>query len=395
MTSFSNPTSDESTEVDPRTVHERIEQGDPVSIIDVRGPTEFDEWRISGPSVEIVNIPGPEFAGGISDSLLDSLPAGEPLVVVCAKGISSAEIASQLRDRGIPAKNLADGMEGWAQIFVREELDRYEGTGTLYQYRRPSSGCLSYLLVDGSSAAVFDPLRAFADRYRSDVADSGATLEYAFDTHVHADHFSGVRDLVSDETTGVLPRPAIERGVTYESTIEAAEDGETFSVGDSTVTAIHTPGHTSGMTSYLVDDSVVLTGDALFTDSIARPDLEEGMDGANEAAALLYESLQEKILALPEDVVVAGGHVSDAAVPAEDGTYTATIGEIEATMPVLSLDEESFVDRILEDIPPRPSNYQSIIAANLGETTVDADEAFQMELGPNNCATSTDALRGD
>ena len=395
MTSFSNPASDESTEVDPRTVHERIERGDPVSIIDVRGPTEFEEWRISGPSVEIVNIPGPEFAGSISDSILDSLPQGEPLVVVCAKGISSAEIASQLRDRGVPARNLADGMEGWAQIFVSEELDGYEGAGTLYQYRRPSSGCLSYLLVDGDSAAVFDPLRAFADRYRSDAADRGATLEYAFDTHVHADHFSGVRELVSDETTGVLPRPAIERGIRYESEVVAADDGEQFSIGDSTVTAVHTPGHTSGMTSYLVEDSVILTGDALFTESIARPDLEEGMDDARDAAALLYESLHEKILTLPADVVVAGGHVSDAAVPAEDGTYTATIGELVETMPVLSLDKDAFVDRILEDMPPRPSNYQSIIAANLGKTTVDPDEAFRMELGPNNCATSTDALRGD
>lgn len=395
MTSFSNSTADGSTGVDPRTLHERIDRDEPVTILDVREPTEFEEWNISGPSVEIVNIPGPEFAGNIPDSILDSLPRGDPLVVVCAKGISSAEIASQLRDRGFLAKNLAEGMEGWAQIYVSEELGRYTGAGTLYQYRRPSSGCLSYLLVDGDSAAVFDPLRAFADRYRSDAADHGATLEYAFDTHVHADHFSGVRDLVSDETTGVLPRPAIERGITYESEIEAADDGETFSVGDSTVRAIYTPGHTSGMTSYLVDDSVILTGDALFTESIARPDLEEGMEGATNAASLLYESLQENILAFPDDVVVAGGHVSDAAVPAEDGTYTATIGELTTTMPILSLAKDSFVDRILEDMPPRPSNYRSIIAANLGQKTVDADEAFQMELGPNNCATSTDALRGD
>lgn len=395
MTSFSNSTSDGRTAVDPRTLHDRIDRGDPVSILDVRGPAEFEAWSISGPSVEIVNIPGPEFTDGIPDSILDSLPEAEPLVVVCAKGISSAEIASQLRDRGIPAKNLDEGMEGWAGIFVRERVDRYEGSGTLYQYHRPSSGCLSYLLVDGDAAAVFDPLRAFADRYRSDAADSDATLEYAFDTHVHADHFSGVRDLVSDKTTGVLPRPAIERGVTYESEIEAADDGETFSVGESTVTAIHTPGHTSGMTSYFVDDSVLLTGDGLFTESIARPDLEEGMDDATDAAATLYESLQEKILTLSDDVLVAGGHVSEAAVPAEDGTYTATIGELQKTMQVLSLDEDSFVDRVLDDMPPRPSNYRTIIAANLGETTVDADEASQMELGPNNCATSTDALRGD
>ncbi|MFW5938305.1 MAG: MBL fold metallo-hydrolase, partial [Halanaeroarchaeum sp.] len=214
-------------------------------------------------------------------------------------------------------------------------------------------------------------------------------------THIHADHFSGVRELVDDETVGILPRAAIDRGVTYESSVDAIDDGASVSVGAATVTAIHTPGHTTGMTSYLVDDSVILTGDALFTESVARPDLEAGADGAADAARELYDSLREKILTLPDGVVVAGGHLSDAAVPSEDGTYTATIGELVETMAVLSLDESAFVDRILEDMPPRPSNFESIIATNLGREDVDADEAFQMELGPNNCATSTDALRGD
>lgn len=379
--------------IEPREVYDRIQEGESVTILDTRRPSDFEEWHIDGPTVEIANVPKSEFEGDIDPDLIESLPEGSPLLVVCAKGISSAEIAATLRDRGIDATNMALGMEGWARVFVAREIREYDGTGTLWQYHRPSSGCLSYMLVHEGEAAVFDPLRAFTDRYRSDVAGHGAALVAAFDTHVHADHFSGVRQLAADGTMGVLPEPAIERGVTYADEIHAAADGETFSVGEATVTAVHTPGHTTGMTSYLLDEATLLTGDGLFVDSLARPDLEAGDDGAPEAAGTLYDSLHEVILTYPEDLLVAGGHVSDAAEPTQDGTFTATLGELKDSMAVLSLDRDAFVEHVLADFPPRPSNYRTIIGANLGKTTVSEEDAFQLELGPNNCATSTETLR--
>ena len=379
-------------EVAPDELYRRIERGEDVTIIDVRGPNEYADWHIDGETVESVNVPGTAFEGGLDGDLVADLPSGGPLVIVCAKGISSATIANLLQANGVDAKNLADGMEGWAEVYVPVEIERYTGSGTLYQYQRPSSGCLGYLLVDGDEAAVFDPLRAFTDRYRRDARNHGADLVYAFDTHIHADHFSGVRSLASSGVVGVLPDSAVERGVSYADEIETAPDGSVFSVGDATVEAIHTPGHTSGMTSYLVDGSVLLTGDGLFTESVARPDLEEGADGAEDAARLLYRSLHDRILPLDDDVVVAGGHFSDSATPVDDGTYTATIGELRGSMTILSADEDDFVERILADMPPRPSNYRSIIGANLGQERVTDARAFQLELGPNNCATSTDAL---
>jgi glyoxylase-like metal-dependent hydrolase (beta-lactamase superfamily II) len=133
----------------------------------------------------------------------------------------------------------------------------------------------------------------------------------------------------------------------------------------------------------------------LFVESVARPDLEAGDDGAPEAARQLYETVQQTILPLDDDLLIGGAHYSQAATPAEDGTYTATLGEITSKMEILSLDEEAFVDRILSDMPPRPANYERIIATNLGQETVDDEEAFELELGPNNCAASQDALTGD
>jgi glyoxylase-like metal-dependent hydrolase (beta-lactamase superfamily II) len=149
------------------------------------------------------------------------------------------------------------------------------------------------------------------------------------------------------------------------------------------------------MTSYLVGESLLATGDGLFIESVARPDLEEGDEGAPDAARMLYESLQERVLTLPDDTLIGGAHYSDAAEAADDGTYTAPIGDLVDEMAALTMEEEDFVDLILSDMPPRPANYEDIIATNLGQNAVDDQEAFTLELGPNNCAASQDSLAGD
>jgi glyoxylase-like metal-dependent hydrolase (beta-lactamase superfamily II)/rhodanese-related sulfurtransferase len=381
--------------IDPETLFEQIDAGEEVTILDVRRPSSFEEWQIDGESVEIVNEPYYNFLDGLDDDLLERIPEGDPLVVLCGEGKSSEYVASVLSEEGRDTVGLEDGMEGWARVYQTSEITRYDGPGTVLQYQRPSSGCLGYMVYHDGEAAVVDPLRAFADRYLEDAAELGVTLKYAIDTHVHADHISGVRALDDRDVEGVFPEAAVDRGVTYADDLTTAADGDTFAVGDATIEAVHTPGHTTGMTSYLVGDSVLLTGDGLFAESVARPDLEEGDEGAPEAAQLLHESLHERILTLSDDVVVAGGHTSDAATPADDGTYTATIRELEATMDALSLDDDDFVDLVLSDMPPRPANYEQIIATNLGQEAIDDAEAFELELGPNNCAASEDTLTAD
>lgn len=378
--------------VQPSTLAQWLAAEQPVTIVDIRTKADFDEWHIDGPSVDIVNIPAYDFIDDENDAVLERVPDADPLIIVCAEGKSSALIAGWLTGQGYNARNLAEGMEGWSRVYVDQEVSRYDGPGTLFQYFRPSSGCLAYLLVQGGEAAVFDPLRAFTDRYLSEAADRDADLAYAFDTHIHADHVSGVRALTEEGVEGVLPATAIDRGVTYESTVSSIGDGDTVSVGDATVEALHTPGHTTGMTSYLISDSVLLTGDGLFTESVARPDLEAGDDGAPEAARTLHQTIQDVIFELPPDTLVAGGHTSETAQPAPDGTFTATIAELREEMPLLQADADAFVDRILSDMPPRPANYEQIIAINLGQETVGDTEAFELELGPNNCATSRGAL---
>ncbi|MFC7225783.1 MBL fold metallo-hydrolase [Salinirubellus salinus] len=380
----------------PEDLKARIDGGEPVTILDSRMASDYEEWRIDGENVESINVPYFEFLDEeIPEDVLDRIPEDEHVTVLCAKGGASEYVAATLVERGYDVDHLEDGMNGWASIYEAEEVTAYDGPGTVLQYQRPSSGCLGYLVYDGEEAAIIDPLRAFTDRYLADAEELGVDLTYAIDTHIHADHISGVRALAEEGVEGVIPEAAAGRGVTYTDDVTLAADGDEFDVGDATVETVFTPGHTTGMTSYLVGDSLLATGDGLFIESVARPDLEEGDDGAPDAARMLYESLQERVLTLDDDVLVGGAHFSDAADPADDATYTAPIGDLRERMDALTMDEDDFVDLVLADMPPRPANYEQIIATNLGQEAVDDDEAFTLELGPNNCAASQDALTSD
>ncbi|WP_293032259.1 MBL fold metallo-hydrolase [Natronococcus sp.] len=391
------PTPDASVEsVTASELKARVDAGEAVTLLDSRMQSDYEEWRIDGDTVESINVPYFEFLDEeIDEDVLARIPDDRGVTVLCAKGGASEFVAGALKDRGYEVDHLEEGMNGWARIYEAVEVERYEGSGTLLQYQRPSSGCLGYLVYDDGEAAVIDPLRAFTERYLDDAAELGVDLKYAIDTHVHADHVSGIRELVEKGVEGVVPAASVDRGITYADEMTLAEDGDEFRVGDVTIETVYTPGHTSGMTSYLIDGELLATGDGLFIESVARPDLEEGDEGAEDAARQLYESLQDRVLALPDDTLIGGAHFSDAAVPAEDGTYTAPIGELREKMAALSMEEDEFVELILSDMPPRPANHEEIIATNLGQQETDDDEAFELELGPNNCAASRDSLADD
>ena len=386
--------------ISPATLAAQIRAGESVSILDLRDRDEYDAWHIDGPRVESEQLPHVNFVqaeikGTVAD-LAPDLP--EPVVVVCGEGKASAYVATLLTAAGVDAANLADGMDGWANLLVAGEVPT-DGPETVRQYQRPSSGCLSYLVVDGGEAAVVDPLRSFTDRYVADAADFDAAVSYAIDTHVHADHVSGVRAL-GDRTDAevILPAGAADRGLDFDATL--LNDRETLGIGETSLTALQAPGHTREMTAFAVsgreqgdvEADVLLTGDSLFLRSVARPDLEDGVDGAPRLAELLYETLIERFADLSDDTLVAPGHHDTATRAAESEAYTATLGELRTSVEALSMDADTFVDHVLSAMPPRPNNYERIIATNLGREHVDDREAFEMELGPNNCAaTGADA----
>jgi glyoxylase-like metal-dependent hydrolase (beta-lactamase superfamily II) len=384
--------------ITPEELQRRLDAGEPVTILDTRNRDEVEAWAIDGPSVERHHVPYTRFLSAkVTGGAADLLPAGvgEPVIAVCPRGEASDEVAELLRTEGVDAVNLAGGMEGWARVYTARELPpEATGEATVVQYRRPSSGCLAYLVVsgasgdDGKAAAVVDPLRAFADRYAADARERGAELVYAVDTHVHADHVSGVREVAElAGATPVVSAGAADRGVTFD--VETVADGDTLRVGDAAIGVHETPGHTTGMVSLRVGDTL-LTGDTLFAPGVPRPDLQEGDAGAAEYARELHRTLTERFERFEDAVLVAPGHFTPGGSSAGDGTYTARLGDLRGSLSVFSLDREAFVERVLADMPPRPANFETIIATNLGRETLSEDDAFEAELGPNNCAAAAD-----
>lgn len=375
--------------VSPGALKRRIDAGETVTLLDTRPADQYERWQVTGESVTSFNVPHTAVEGGtVDDSLREQLPTDRRLTAVCAIGKSSEYVAGVLAAAGYEVEHLADGMEGWARLYEAVEVSRYTGPGRVWQYQRPSSGCLGYLLVADGEAAVVDPLRAFTGRYLADARERGAELSLAVDTHVHADHVSGLGGLVERGVTGVMPGPAADRGLVDPDRLTLLGDGDPLQVGGATVEAVHSPGHTTDMTALRVGN-LLMTGDGLFIESVARPDLEDGDEGAPDAARQLYDSL-ERLLALPDGTLICPGHHGPTTDRAADGSYTARLGTVRE-LDVLSLSREAFVTFVLEDMPPRPANYERIIATNLGKQEVDDDEAFTLELGPNNCAASASA----
>ncbi|WP_248897836.1 MBL fold metallo-hydrolase [Haloplanus halobius] len=375
-------TADTAGSVTPRELRHRLAAGEAVTLLDVRNRDEVDRWRIEAPSVDFHNVPYMTFvAARVTDNITDLLPADltEPVVVVCPRGEASAEVADQLVAGGVAAENLDGGMAAWARLYDRMELDAGDGA-TVFQYHRPASGCLGYAVVSAGEMAVIDPLRAFADRYRSAAADR--TLVAAVDTHIHADHVSGVRTLAATtDATPILSAAAAERGVADAARFTTVTDGDELTVGETTLTAVSLPGHTTGMTGVRVGD-VLLTGDSLFLDGVARPDLQEDAD-PDAQARTLYATLTERLETFPDRTLVAPGH-TEASVE-EPGPRVASLGDLRSRLAVFGMDEATFVDHVTR-VGADPANAARIVAINRGQESVDDETAFELELGPNNCA---------
>ncbi|AZH24549.1 MBL fold metallo-hydrolase [Haloplanus aerogenes] len=370
-------------QVTPTELRRRLAAGDPLTLLDVRDRTEIERWRIEAPNYH--HVPYMKFvAAGVTGDVADLLPADvrELVVVVCPRGEASAEVADQLVDAGVDARNLAGGMEAWARLYDRTVVWE-DGATTVYQYHRPASGCLGYAIVSGAEMAVIDPLRAFTERYREDADELGATLTVAVDTHVHADHVSGVRALAAATgATPVLPQRAVERGVADGSDFETVTDGDELAIGDATLRAVALPGHTTGMTGFAVGE-VLLTGDSVFLDGVARPDLQEDAD-PTEQARTLYATLTECLDAFDADTLIAPGH-TDAGV--DTAPRVARLGDLRERLAVFGMDEAAFVERVTQ-VGAEPANADRIVAINCGRESVDDETAFELELGPNNCSAS-------
>ena len=231
------------------------------------------------------------------------------------------------------------------------------------------TGCLSeaaYFIEDGGEVAIIDPLRDI-DAYLQLAKEKNATIKYIFETHFHADFISGHIDLAKATGAPIIYGPGTEAG--FDITI--AKDGQVFTLGKLAIEVLHTPGHTLESSCYLLKDEngkphAVFTGDTLFVGDVGRPDLaQKNMKNTmEEMAAMLYDSLQKKIIPLPGDVIVYPAHGPGSACGKNLGPETSsTIAvEKETNYALKAQGKEEFVTAVTAGLalPPKyfPINAQ-------------------------------------
>ena len=233
------------------------------------------------------------------------------------------------------------------------------------------TGCLAqgaYYIESNGEVAIIDPLRE-VDQYIKKAKNDEAAIKYIFETHFHADFVSGHVTLA--EKTGA----SIVYGPTAKTSFEAivAKDKEVFNVGEITITALHTPGHTMESTTYLLkdkegNDHAIFSGDTLFLGDVGRPDLAQKGDFTQEdLAGMLYDSLRTKIMPLADEVIVYPAHGAGSACGKNLSKETVgTIGDQKKTNYALRTDmtKEEFIEEVTDGLLPPPAYFPLNVKMN-------------------------------
>jgi sulfur dioxygenase len=218
------------------------------------------------------------------------------------------------------------------------------------QLFEPETSTYTYLIADENTkeAVLVDSVIEMVERDLKLIQELGLTLRYCLETHIHADHVTGAGKLRSlTGCFGVVPKNA-----NVDCADHFLEDGEILQVGDLKIKAIFTPGHTNVDMSYLINDQMVLTGDALFIRGCGRTDFQSGNSGQ------LYDAVTEKLFTLPDQTLVYPGHDYR-------GHTVSTIGEEKRLNPrFVGRDRDNFIQFMANLNLPNPKKIMEALPAN-------------------------------
>ncbi|MCC2248454.1 MBL fold metallo-hydrolase [Virgibacillus sp. AGTR] len=354
-----------------------------IIILDVRNTDEFDNWKIEGGQVEVINEPYFNLLDSV-DPVANKLSKDQEIIVVCAKGGSSEMVADLLEEEGyITVYSLEGGMKAWSEHLEPIKIGDLKEGGSLYQFVRLGKGCLSYFVQSNGEAAIIDTAR-MTDVYEEFANEKEVRIKHLLDTHLHADHISGGRKLAEKVGGTYYLPPKDAEEVTFDFT--PLQEGNDIIVGNTEVKVqpIYSPGHTIGSTSFIIDDTYLLTGDILFVRSIGRPDLA-GL--AEDWVGDLRETLYSRYKELSNNLIVLPAHYSFAEELGEGGEVSARLGDLYARNEGLQVEgEQEFRKMVTENLPPQPNDYQDIRRTNMGKIDPDQEKQKEMETGPNRCA---------
>lgn len=248
------------------------------------------------------------------------------------------------------------------------------------------TGCLSeaaYFIASEGEAAVIDPLRD-VDVYIKKAEEMGVKIKYIFETHFHADFVSGHLELSKKTGAPIVYGPK----TVAEFEFHMANDGEEFNIGKLKLKALHTPGHTLESTSYLLlneagEQYCVFTGDTLFVGDVGRPDLFSGNLSKEELAGYMYDSLQNKIKTLNDNVIVYPAHGPGSSCGKNLGPQTfSTIGEqLDSNYALQDMTKEAFIKVVTEGLS-KPPAYFPINARINKEGYTSLDEVMSIASQP-------------
>ena len=226
----------------------------------------------------------------------------------------------------------------------------------------------SYYIESNNEAAIIDPIREI-DTYIEKAKKNKSKIKYIFETHIHADFISGHLNLAKKTNAEIIYGPKSE--TKFKKTI--AKDYEEFKIGNVTIVAIHTPGHTIESTTYLLRDTngadhAIFTGDTLFLGDVGRPDLSQNSDMNNkDLASMLYDSLRNKIMILNDDVIVYPGHGQGTSCGKDLSSETiGRLGDQKKTNYALrdKMTKEEFVKEVLNGLIDPPKYFPSNVELN-------------------------------
>ncbi|MFJ7638439.1 MBL fold metallo-hydrolase [Peribacillus sp. NPDC097225] len=369
-------------EMTAKEVAKKVINKDELFIFDVRNENDFNDWKIEGAGFDYFNMPYFELLDGVEE-IMDKIPTNKEVLVVCAKEGSSVMVAEMLSDAGLTVSYLKGGMKAWSEHLEPLKIGDLKDGGEIYQFIRLGKGCLSYMVVSNGEAALIDSTRMI-DTYLDFAESIGAKITQVFDTHLHADHISGGRQIAksTNATYWLPPKDATEVVFEY----EPLENGKVVKIGhtDIEIQALYSPGHTIGSTSFVVDEKYLLTGDILFIDSIGRPDLA-GL--AEDWVGDLRETLYTRYKELSDELIVLPSHFMIIEELNEDGSVAKKLGSLFEENHGLNIaDEAEFREMVTGNLPPQPNAYQEIRQTNMGKITPDEEKQREMEIGPNRCA---------
>ncbi len=261
------------------------------------------------------------------------------------------------------------------------------------------TGCLSeaaYYIESEGEAAIIDPLRDI-EEYLVLAKQRKATIKYIFETHFHADFVSGHLDLAQASGAPIVYGPTTETSFP----IYRAHDGEIFSLGKITIEVLHTPGHTLESSCYLLrepngDPYAIFTGDTLFVGDVGRPDLSSGNLSQEELASMLYDSLQKKIMPLPDHVIIYPAHGAGSSCGKNLGpdTYSSLGEEKKNNYALRAITREAFVKSVTEGLNA-PPQYFAVNARINKEGYESLDDIMEAGLNPLKVEAFKELIKDD